>query len=102
MTIDWQFFQSLLYNQMVQIVLFFLAAALLALFSQRITRRLLSISRFAPEKHRFRNQRQATLNGILAGAMSVGAFTLATLFCVGQFVDLATLVWVIGLFSAAF
>jgi moderate conductance mechanosensitive channel len=102
MTIDWRFFQSLLHNQMVQIVLVFLAAALLTLFSQRITRRLLSFSRFAPESHRFRNQRQATLNGILAGAVSVLAFSLAGLFCVGQFVDLATLVWVIGLFSAAF
>jgi small-conductance mechanosensitive channel len=102
MTIDWQFLQSLLQNQVIQIVLVFLAATLLAVFSQRITRRLLSFSRFTPVSHRFHNQRQATLNGILAGAMSVLVFTIAALFCVGQFVDLSTLVWVIGLFSAAF
>jgi moderate conductance mechanosensitive channel len=102
MTIDWLFLQMLLQNQAVQVILVFLAAALLTFFSQRIIRRLLRLSRFAPEKHRFRNQRQATLNGILAGAMSVLAFTLAIIFCVGQFVDLSTLVWVIGLFSAAF
>jgi moderate conductance mechanosensitive channel len=102
MTIDWQFLQTLLQNQAVQVSLVFLGAALLTFFSQRIMRRLLRLSRFAPESHRFRNQRQATLNGILAGLLSVAAFSLATLFCVGQFVDLSTLVWVVGLFSAAF
>lgn len=102
MTIDWQLLQNLLQNQAVQVVLVFLAAAALALFSHRFTRRILSLGRFTPISHRLGTQRQATLNGILAGAISVLAFTLAILFCVGQFVDLSTLVWVIGLFSAAF
>lgn len=102
MTLDWQFFQTLIQNQAVQIVLIFLMAALLSLFSQRIVRRLLSFNRFAPASHRFHNQRQATLNGILAGAITVGTFIVASLFCIGQFVDLSTLIWVLGLFSAAF
>jgi small conductance mechanosensitive channel len=55
-----------------------------------------------PKRRRIAEQRQQTLQGILAGMISFISFALAIFFCIAQFVDLDTLIWVVGLFSAAF
>jgi small conductance mechanosensitive channel len=80
----------------------FLIAGLITLFSRRITRRVMGVNRFVPAYRQLREQRVQTLRGVFAGMLSVGAFALASLFCLAQIVDLATVVWVVGLFSAAF
>lgn len=79
----------------------FLLALLFAYFSRRIAGRLLHFSRYSPTQQ-IREERRRTLQGIFAGGISFSAFVLATFFCVAQFVDLSTLIWVFGLFSAAF
>jgi small conductance mechanosensitive channel len=58
--------------------------------------------RFAPRSHRPRPERQATLQSLIANAISSVAFAAATLVSVGQFVQADTLIWIVGLFSAAF
>jgi small-conductance mechanosensitive channel len=77
-------------------------AAIISLLSRRFVRRVFSVSRFVPQHRRLAEQRQQTVQGVLVGLISFGAFTAATFFCIAQFVDLSTLVWVLGLFSAAF
>jgi small conductance mechanosensitive channel len=47
-------------------------------------------------------ERRATLSSLIASAISFVAFTAATLVSLGQFVELDTLVWVVGLLSAGF
>lgn len=83
------------------IVLGFLFALIIAYFSRRMTRRMLYFSRYAPTQE-ITEERRQTLLGVIAGAITFSAFVLASLFCMAQFVDISTLVWIIGLFSAAF
>jgi small-conductance mechanosensitive channel len=51
---------------------------------------------------RARKERLDTMHSLIAGSISFVAFALATLASVGMFVSLNTLLWVVGLFSAAF
>lgn len=83
------------------IAIAFLLALLFTYFSRRITRRILDFSRYSPTQQ-ITEERRRTLQGVIASAVSFSAFIFASLFCTAQFVDLSTLVWVVGLFSAAF
>jgi len=87
---------------LVRILLLYVSAWIIHRLARRVARRLVRLSRFAPEAYQVRPERRATLRGLIASAISFVAFTLATLSSVGQFVRLDTLVWVVGLFSAAF
>lgn len=79
----------------------FFFALLLAYYSRRIARRMLYFSRYSPVQQ-IPEERRRTLQGIFAGGISFSAFLFASFFCVAQFVDVSTLVWIVGLFSAAF
>lgn len=58
--------------------------------------------RFSPRADQQRPERQATVQSLLANAISFAAFAAATLVSVGQFIQVDTLIWMVGLFSAAF
>lgn len=99
--------QRLLQNQegmqaLLAIAAAFLVAWIFHLFSGRLARRLVTFNRFTAEGRRLRPERRRTLSGLLSNAISLAAFTAAILFSVGYFVGAETLVWVVGLFSAAF
>ncbi len=47
-------------------------------------------------------ERRATLSSIIASAITVLAYIVATFIAIAQFVDTTTLIWVIGLLSAGF
>jgi small conductance mechanosensitive channel len=85
-----------------RISVFFLAAWLVHRVSSRMARRIVRLSRFTPASSRPSPERQQTLQSLLASAISLVALTAAALVSVGQFVDATTLVWMVGLFSAAF
>ena len=51
---------------------------------------------------KLRAERRSTLRGLLANAISLLAIVVAILFALSRYVSAQTLVWVIGLFSAAF
>lgn len=87
---------------LLTILLGFLVALLFVLLSRRISRHLIRMTYLAPRHRRIAASRQATLQGLFSGFISVGALVLAMMFCVAQFIDLSTLVWMVGLFSAAF
>jgi small conductance mechanosensitive channel len=86
----------------VRIVIFYALAFVVHRRAGRVARRVVRLSRFSPSTRQPRAERRATLRGLIAGAISFIAFAAATLASLGQFVPVDTLVWMVGLFSAAF
>ena len=80
----------------------FIAAYLVHLVSGRMAERLVRLNRFSRAERRLRPERLRTLQDLFASAISFLAVIIAFLLSVGRFVDTDTLVWVVGLFSAAF
>jgi small conductance mechanosensitive channel len=89
---DWQ-------HTALRIVLFFGVAWLVHRAAPWLARHLVRLryvrGRPVPE-------RLTTLRSIVASALSFGALVVALVLTLAQFVDANTLLWVIGLFSAAF
>lgn len=82
-------------------------AFLLAWIVHRIARYLAttlgaSLTGYIPPGLRIREERRRTLNDLVASLISFIAFVTAGVFALGRFIDTTTLVWMIGLFSAAF
>lgn len=63
---------------------------------------IVRLIRFSPRTDQQRPERQATVQSLVASAISYIAFAVATLVSLGQFVRVDALVWMVGLFSAAF
>ena len=89
-------------NYVIRIISFYLLAWLVQSLTRRIAARLAQSQRLVPYTFKISPERQATLEGIIASSITLLAFTLATLATIGQFVAVDTLVWMVGLFSAAF
>lgn len=81
----------------------FLAAAIIAILSRRITRRILALNRFAPKGRRMSPERRNTLQVLISNSISACAFLIALLASLAvSGVEANTIVWVVGLFSTAF
>lgn len=80
----------------------FLIAWIIHFLAPRLASRLVTLDRFTADGRRLRTERRRTLSGLISNAISLIAFISAILFSVGYFVGAETLVWVVGLFSAAF
>lgn len=94
-------FNSFLLNDLLPILIIVFIALLFTYSSRRISRRLLSVTRYS-FGHSMPQARRTTLEGIFAGLIVLVSFVVATFFCMAQFVAIDTLIWVVGLFSAAF
>lgn len=70
--------------------------------SDRMVGRFMQMSGYAPEGIRLRAERRRTLQDLLSSVVSFIAFLVATLFALARFIDPDTLIWMVGLFSAAF
>ncbi|NLE60529.1 MAG: mechanosensitive ion channel family protein [Planctomycetes bacterium] len=81
---------------------FYLLAWLIHLSAKPIAGRFARLSHLTSQGRRPRPERIATLHSLIASTISILALAGATFFTLGQFVSLTTLVWVVGLFSAAF
>lgn len=92
---------TFLQNHILPILIIVFVAMLLAYSSRRIARRMLALTQYS-SRHPLPERRRATLEGVFTGLIALISFIGATFFCAAQFVDLDTLVWIIGLFSAAF
>jgi small-conductance mechanosensitive channel len=93
------------FNQLAEIVritIYFVLAWIVSLISNWISRRFSLFRWFTRRGQQPRLERQKTINSLIASAISLIAFVTATLLSVGLFVDADTLVWMVGLFSAAF
>ena len=85
-----------------QIFIFFVLAWLLHRLSNRLAGRLVRLNRFASKRRQMRRERQRTLQSLIASSITIFGFIAATLFSLSLFVQADTLVWMVGLFSAAF
>ena len=90
------------WGNLVYIAIYYLVAWIVHLLARVIARRLVRLSRLTPKGRELRPERRETLRAMLANVISFFAFAAATVASVGRFVTLDTLVWVVGLFSAAF
>jgi len=89
-------------NKVAWIAGAYLLAWLIHRLAQRMAGRIVRLSRLGSDTRQLRPERQTTLKGLVASTMSVIAFAAASLVSLGQFVPVNTLVWMVGLFSAAF
>lgn len=89
-------------RKLLVIAIAFLLAYGVHLISGRLTGRLVDLNRFAADGRRLSPERRGTLHGLIASAISLLAFIFAIIFSVSRFVDAQTVVWMVGLFSAAF
>lgn len=87
---------------LLRAVLFFLLAWLVYRFSWTLADRVLHIGRLSKRGRQMRPERYQTLRSLFASAIAILAFLTATILALSQFVDAETLIWVVGLFSAAF
>jgi small-conductance mechanosensitive channel len=84
------------------IALFFFVAWLVSRMAPRLARYSARLRRSKASEERLRPERLATLSGLISSAISVLAFIVAGILSLSLFIDNTTLIWIIGLFSAAF
>jgi small conductance mechanosensitive channel len=84
----------------IRIVFFYLLAWLFHRLARPIAGHIVRYGQFTQRQPQ--PERQATLQSLVASAISFLAFAIATLLSLALFVSPNTLVWVVGLFSAAF
>lgn len=84
------------------ILVFYLVAWIIHRLAHHIARGVVWLSHLRSKEHQPRPERRETVRSVIASTVSFLAFTGATLASLGRFVRLDTLVWVVGLFSAAF
>ena len=94
------FTTSAWWSYVVRIAFFYVLAWLVHRLARPIASYIVRYGRFT--RRRLQPERQATQQSLIASAISFLAFATATLLSLAQFVPLNTLVWMVGLFSAAF
>jgi len=90
------------WDQALRIAVLLFVAWVIHMLAWRIAGRLIRLSRFTREGRKARSERLHTIRGIMANTISALAFTTALLIILGMFVGAANVVWIVGLFSAAF
>ena len=84
------------------IFLYFFAALTLSLMSRRLARPIILLGRRLPGHRVMAPPRQKTLESLIASLITLIAFVVASFGVFSLFVDSERLIWIIGLFSAAF
>jgi small-conductance mechanosensitive channel len=95
-------FQTTWWSYALRVACFYILAYGIYRLAPLMAAHLARLQRLAPKTQRQRPERQETLRSLIAGTIGVMAFAAATFGSLGLFVPLNTLVWMIGLFSAAF
>jgi small conductance mechanosensitive channel len=89
-------------DEIIRILIYFVSAGLVSFLLRRLVRRAMRLGRLAPRGRKPRPERQKTLQSLVSSALSLIVFIIATLVSLGLFIQSDTLVWMVGLFSAAF
>lgn len=84
------------------IIVYFLFATLVSLSSRYLARPFVALSRRMPGKQGMAQPRQMTLESLIGSLISLMAFLVAVLATFSLFIGSERLIWIIGLFSAAF
>ena len=94
--------QTILINYILPIIAFFFVAFLVHRASKTIARRFKPLGDLTMRNNPRRQERQVTLQALLSNVISISAFLIAILISLTLFVSIDTMIWVVGLFSAAF
>lgn len=87
---------------LLRIAIYFFLAYLVHRLSRRMAGRLLRLGSLANKRRGLRPDRQKTLTSLVASAITFLAVVTAVLLSLSLFVSGETLVWMVGLFAAAF
>jgi len=85
----------------IRIVIYFLAALLVAFLLRQLAHGLVKLGRLAPQSRRPSPERQKTLQSLIASTINLTAFIFAAIASMGLFVDPNALAWVVGLLGTA-
>lgn len=84
------------------LALYFVAALVFSLLSRPLARSIVRVGRRLPGRRVMASPRQKTLESLIASLLTLLAFIAAMFGAFSLFVDSERLIWIIGLFSAAF
>ncbi|MCB0035940.1 MAG: mechanosensitive ion channel family protein [Anaerolineales bacterium] len=84
------------------ILIAFALAILVRRISWYLARPFVGLGQMASRKRQLSEERRQTLQGLFASVVTFFAFVIAIFFALSRFIDTNTLVWIAGLFSAAF
>lgn len=87
---------------LLTILLLFLLAWIVHLLSWRMAGRLARLHRLTRGNRTLRAERYLTLQGLLSSALTLLAIVGAIMGSLSLFINTNTLIWIVGLFSAAF
>lgn len=90
------------WSYLLKIGVYFILAYLVHRLSNRFARRLLRIGSLANKRQAMRSERQRTLTSLVASAITFLSVVTAVLLSLNLFVGGETLIWMVGLFAAAF
>lgn len=99
---NWSAIEALLVGTILPILFLYIFALLVHISAPTLARYFLSINRFRKETKRWRTERRETLQGLIANLITFAAIFIATILTLSLFVSATTIVWFVGLFSAAF
>lgn len=94
--------QNTMINYILPIAIFFTIAYGVHRVSRKLVRRFQPLGDLTMRNNPRRHERQITLQALFSNAISLSAFVVASVLSLALFVSLDSLIWVIGLFSAAF
>lgn len=89
-------------NQLAVIILAFMVAWIVHRLDGFLAKYLLHLTHFTPGRYQIRQERRKTLQDLIASAITFLAFAIALMLSLSLFVSGETLIWMVGLFSAAF
>jgi small conductance mechanosensitive channel len=95
-------FTDVLSEYLLPIGIAYLCAWVVHRMAGRLAMSFWTLDEYVPSQLRIKEERRRTLNQLIASLISFMAFLIATIFALGRFMDATTLIWMIGLFSAAF
>lgn len=93
------YLSNLWLGDVIRIFLYFLFAWLITRLSPLLAKRL---ARFSSRTDQARPERRKTLQSLFASAIGFLAFFAAIIASLALFIEIDTLLWIVGLFSAAF
>ncbi len=94
--------QIAFFNSILPIIAFFSIAYAVHRLSNPLVQRLRPVGSARLKDRPYREERLRTLQALMSNAVSIVAFIVATLASLSLFFQADTLLWVVGLFSAAF
>jgi small conductance mechanosensitive channel len=86
----------------IRIGMFFFLAWVIHILNDRLARPLARLTKFTQKKGGLRPERQDTLRELIASGITALAVAIAFIASIGLFIDTTSLIWMVGLFSAAF